>query len=256
MGPDGNKRSLELTDIHPAANWKKVMIQQNRGFTLVELMVAMALTGLTMVAIFKTFSAQEKVFSVQDNAASMQQDLRAAIEVMSKDLRRVGYSSKPEHKSEPTAGIVMADASIFAFTADLDGDDVIDANDAGDVDDVITYSLSGDIAPFRLIRTRNGVDQPVADNIDALNFVYVLSAGAPTSAPADLTTIRAIQVTVVARADRFDKEYVNKSLYWNQAGPQPAPPAAPDPSLSLLGAAPNDRFRRRMLTTTIRCPNL
>jgi len=235
------------------------MIRRDKGFTLVELMVAMALTGITMVAVYKTFSAQEKVYSVQDDSASLRQDLRVAIELMSKDLRWAGYTAELGPKKEDSiARVVTADASTFTFTANLNTDDVVpDVTDDGEQ---VTYFLTGGSAPYRLTRAVlvGGLPQyqPVADNIDALNFVYVLSDGTTTSFPVDLTKIRSIQVTVVARANRADKEYVNRTCYWNQAGPQPAPPAVPDCSLSLLGAPPNDGFRRRVLTATIRCPNL
>jgi type IV pilus assembly protein PilW len=225
------------------------MIHRENGFTLVELLVALALTGITMVAVYKTFSAQEKVFAVQDDAASMQQDLRAAMEIMIKDFRMAGYSPN----TAGAAGVTSAQASSCTFTADRNAD-----GDVTDADEQITYSLSGGARPFRLSRTSGGVTQPVADNVDALDFVYVLADGSTTSAPAaaDLTNIRAIQVTVVARGNRADKDYVNKTLYWNQFGPQPAAPAAPDPTLSLLGAAANDGFRRRLLTATVTCRNL
>lgn len=205
------------------------MISKENGFTLVELLVALALTGLVMTVVYKTFASQQKVYVMQENGSAMQQDLRSAMEIVSKDLRMAGYS--PSRPGD--AGIVTATASTLTFTLDSEEDGDL-ADDPGDR---ITYSLSG----TTLGRTSGaGVPQPVGDNIDALNFVYLDADGNVT---ATLTDIRSIQLTLLARSERSDKEYTNKSTYLNQQG-------------AVIYGPINDGFRRRLLTSTVRCRNL
>lgn len=206
-----------------------MMIRKENGFTLVELLVALALTGMVMAVVYKTFASQQKVYVMQEDGSAMQQDLRAAMEIMSKDLRMAGYC--PSRPGD--AGIVTATASTLTFTLDSQEDgDLTD-----DPGDRITYSLSG----TTLGRTIGaGVPQPVGDNIDALNFVYLDADGNVTVA---LTDIRSIQLTLVARSEKADKTYNNKSTYRNQQG-------------AVIYGPTNDAIRRRLLTSTVRCRNL
>jgi type IV pilus assembly protein PilW len=61
------------------------------GFTLVEVMSALAILALAMTAVFATFTTQQKSFTVQSRVAEMQQNLRQAAEYMTRDIRLAGY---------------------------------------------------------------------------------------------------------------------------------------------------------------------
>ncbi|MBW2680510.1 MAG: prepilin-type cleavage/methylation domain-containing protein, partial [Deltaproteobacteria bacterium] len=96
-----------------------------------------------------------------------------------------------------------------------------------------------------------GVLQTVAENIDALNFVYLDEASPPAplalvsgSIPAgDLSKIRSVEITIVARTGRSLSPSPNNMVYYNQQGE------------TILGAQ-NDNFSRKRLTTFINCRNL
>jgi len=62
-----------------------------KGFTLVELLMAMALTLVVMGAVFKTFKSQQDSFIIQDQVAAMQQNLRGAMYTLTRDLQLAGY---------------------------------------------------------------------------------------------------------------------------------------------------------------------
>jgi type IV pilus assembly protein PilW len=68
-------------------------MNQNRqqGFTLIELLVAMALALVVMGAVFKTFKSQQDSFIIQDQVAAMQQNLRGAMYILTRDLQMAGY---------------------------------------------------------------------------------------------------------------------------------------------------------------------
>ena len=48
----------------------------NRGFTMIELLVAMVVSLLAMAAIYSTFLAQHRSYQVQNETADMQQNIK------------------------------------------------------------------------------------------------------------------------------------------------------------------------------------
>jgi prepilin-type N-terminal cleavage/methylation domain-containing protein len=65
--------------------------KSQRGFTLVELLLAMAISLVVMAAIFKTFKSQQDTYIIQDQVSVMQQNLRGAMYVLTRDLQLAGY---------------------------------------------------------------------------------------------------------------------------------------------------------------------
>jgi type II secretory pathway pseudopilin PulG len=54
-------------------------------------MSALVILAIAMTAVFATFISQQKSFTVQNRVAEMQQNLRQAVEYMSRDIRLAGY---------------------------------------------------------------------------------------------------------------------------------------------------------------------
>lgn len=240
-----------------------------RGFTLVELMIALAISGVVMTAIVTTFRIQQASYVVQDDVVVMQQNLRAAMSQMTRELRMARYD--PTKIAGATISAATATSITFSQVADTDG---VDNNLNGFTDEAgelntITYSL---YVPYvaegntvsAIGRVANGLPvQPLAENIQALEFVYLDAGGIPTATLADIATI---QVSILARADRADPNFVNTLSYFPASCPQPAPPALPDDTLvpaawnfdGVIGNnsnAFNDNFRRRLLIATIQLRN-
>ena len=61
------------------------------GFTLIEVMTAMVILAIAMTAAYATFQFQHASFTVQNRVAETQQNLRAVLEVMGRDIRLAGY---------------------------------------------------------------------------------------------------------------------------------------------------------------------
>ncbi len=224
-----------------------------QGFTLMELLVVILMMGVVMAGIYAVYTSQQKSFIVQQDVAEMQQNLRAAMFFMVRDIRLAGCN--PTGKAD--AGINTADASTISLTMDIRGknpDDPPDG-DTGDPEESVTYALmdtDGDGNVDSLGRcTATTPCTPadfvaVASNIDGLNFVYLDANGIVLSVPvstADLAKIRSVQLTVVARTESPSNGYVDKASYKNLQGTVVLPPQ-------------NDGFRRRVFATNIRCRNL
>ena len=61
------------------------------GFTLTELLMAMAISGLLLGAMVSTFITQRRIYTVQENVAEMALNVRAALDTMARDVRMAGY---------------------------------------------------------------------------------------------------------------------------------------------------------------------
>ena len=57
------------------------------GYTLIELLVVLAIVGLVFAAIWATFRFQQQSYSLQRQMVAMEQNLRAAMIMMEKEIR-------------------------------------------------------------------------------------------------------------------------------------------------------------------------
>jgi type IV pilus assembly protein PilW len=220
---------------------------REHGFTLMELLIVILMMGVVMAGIYAVYASQQKSFIVQEGVAEMQQNLRAAMFFLVRDIRLAGCN--PTGKAD--AGIKVADVNTISLTMDVRGknpDDPPDG-DTGDPEESVTYALmdsDGDGTADSLGRDTGSGLVAVASNIDALNFVYLDANGNVLVSPlstADLAKVRTVQLTVVARTEAPSGGYRDKASYKNLQGTVILPPQ-------------NDGFRRRIFATNIRCRNL
>jgi len=213
--------------------------RKNMGFTLIELLVAMAVVSIVMAAVVSAYQLQVRGKNTQDALTDMNQAARAALEIMTYEIRTAGCD--PELTAD--AGITVAAANQLDFTMDIgDGASFEPDGDLDDPNERVSYTLNGG----NLARATGvaGVPQPLARNVDALNFVYLDEDGNITGTPAD---VRTIQVAIVARAGQaaggFMHSFTDTRTYQNLQGDW------------IFGPA-NDSFRRLLLTKTINCYNM
>ena len=81
------------------------------GFSLVEVMAALVILAIAMTAVFATFNTQQKSFTIQSRVAEMQQNLRQAVEYMSRDIRLAGYGI-PDNVTIPNNTVAAGITSI------------------------------------------------------------------------------------------------------------------------------------------------
>ncbi len=84
------------------------------GFTLVETMVVLVITGIVAVALYQTFYAARKSHDVQQRLVEMQQNARVAISSLTDDFRHVSYGKDPTQPSIRYAG-----PDSIVFVADI-----------------------------------------------------------------------------------------------------------------------------------------
>lgn len=67
--------------------------KRKAGFTIIELMVTLSISSILIAAAYRTFSAQQKVYHVQNEVMEMQQGVRVAMDILVRDIRMAGFSS-------------------------------------------------------------------------------------------------------------------------------------------------------------------
>ncbi len=212
-----------------------------KGFTLIELMIAVLVAGVLMTAVYSAYVSQEKAYMTTEGLAEMQQNLRAAMYFMAKEVRMAGCNPL----GSANAGFNAIGANSVSFTMDFRGQAATDPpdGDAGDLNENITYSLAdwnGDGTNDLMRNTPPDGNQPVAENIDALNFVYL---DKDENVTADRLEVRSVEITLVARSTKRDPDFTDTTTYTNLQG-------------ATILAAQNDNFRRRALSTHIKCRNM
>jgi type IV pilus assembly protein PilW len=156
-----------------------------QGFTLVELLVAIAISGIVAGAIFTAFQSQQKSYLAQDQVAEMQQNLRAAMDFVVRDIRMAGYSQgapgfgitdiRPKNIND-IVDVTITGNGAFEFTADFDDNGTLSGGET------ISYSIcdspigTGGDGINDLGRNSGGGRQLAAENIEALGFAYAFDA--------------------------------------------------------------------------------
>ncbi len=69
---------------------KKVWKSES-GITLVEILVALLITGIFAAALFRVYINQHHAWMIQDSVIEMQQNARAAIDELTRQIRQAGY---------------------------------------------------------------------------------------------------------------------------------------------------------------------
>lgn len=152
------------------------------GFTLVELLLAMTLTGVLGVAAVRLFVAQHQAFVRQGEGIRRTQNARAGFDLMTREMRNAGY----DPRGTAAAGVTTWSAHVFGWTADLDADGTADGDG-----ERVEYRLVED---GTLIRREDGVDVPVAEHVTELSFAYFSDVGETPATSADEIELVAVRL--------------------------------------------------------------
>ena len=175
----------------------KSAIHKNKGFSLVELLIAMAVASIIMGVIYNTYQAQQRSYTAQHLAVEMQQNIRAAMSLIKREIRMAGYdpitsdgidndldTNVDESDETSNAGILSAAGNFIEFSFDNDRDGSVDtvSNEhltyrftTGDADldgiaDAGAESLSR-------IDAGGGATEVIAYDIEGIAFAYAFDNG-------------------------------------------------------------------------------
>lgn len=153
--------------------FNKIKNREN-GFTIVEMLVSIAISMLILAITTSMFFIQRKTFSLQEEVIDMHQNIRVALDMISTDVRMAGYNVG--------GTLTVTETGTITFSIDSDS---------------ITYKF--DDEHNEIDRKENaGNYQPIAENIETLNFTYTNDSSGNTDT---------VTTTIVARSDNPDDAY-------------------------------------------------
>ncbi len=94
-------------------------MRTRRGFTLVELLVTLAVTGIFVALLYQVFISFQRTYRVQDELAEAQQNARIAMDELTRALASIGAGTEVE-QGQPR--LLVAHEYEITFTADLNPD--------------------------------------------------------------------------------------------------------------------------------------
>lgn len=136
--------------------WENKM---KKGFSLIEMLVAMTITSIILAITVTQFVLQRKHIYMQEMQIKLDRDTRLSLIFIGKEMREIGLDPKRRHSFGITAGNVNA----LNYLIDRDQDGVVDAADIGNI------YLNGDTLVFN--------NDDILPNVIGLNFSYFEKGG-------------------------------------------------------------------------------
>ena len=167
------------------------------GFTLIEMMVSITIGMVVIAAITGTFTAQTRQNKAEEEISQMHQNVRGALDLMSREIMQAGYKAS----GGSVTGVTYSTTQLL-IQADLDTNGSIDTSNTSL--EYITYVY--DSANMRITRQlgTGGTAEIVADNITACTFTYQDASNATTTTS---SSIRKVTVSTTGRTAKVDPSY-------------------------------------------------
>jgi len=181
-------------------------ISSCEGFTLIEMVMALALSFVTITAVYSLYVSELKAQNVREDRLEMQQQARVVMDVVSRELLMAGYDPRGVNYdvdlSNDFLGITY-DPGRLMIKADLNGNGLIaDANES------ITFVY--DSKTHTLRRNTGGGNQPFGENIESFLVEYFDQEGKLTT---QSLAIRQVGITVTARTEKPDPQFSKNGGY-------------------------------------------
>ena len=148
----------------------------NKGLTLIELLVAFVISTLIIGAIYRVFTAQNKAYVVQDQVTEVQQGIKGAMDILLRDLRMAGYDNNSSNSliGIPNDSSVKINDPIIAKDHEIS---IIYEYDNTTLH-TVTYRLNANILERQITTTdNNNISIPgnwvaILENVDAFDLTY------------------------------------------------------------------------------------
>ena len=85
----------------PTMAAEQAVVRCERGFSLIELMIALAMFSIVSLAGFTVLSSGQQNSSMNDEVVKMQQNVRLALELISRDVRMAGFGNPTDPSVVP-----------------------------------------------------------------------------------------------------------------------------------------------------------
>jgi type IV pilus assembly protein PilW len=236
-----------------------------KGFTLIELMVALVVGMIVVAGIYQTFTFQQEAYMQTESRVNMVQEARAAQFFLARDLKMAGY----DPSTFANTGFNQADVAETSFSMDIAGN-----GDSANVE-ITNFALTTaggvtvddgicpDDTTCRLSRewcsddgTCGGM-QPIAENVEAFELCYTIGHMYATTAPTNLerVNITSVMVSLLMRQTYRSKAYQNTNTYMPASGNAELTPAFTGDRSEGWGPF-DDHFRRKLVVFEVKARNI
>jgi prepilin-type N-terminal cleavage/methylation domain-containing protein len=200
-------------------------LKEERGFTLVELMITTIIMMIVFFALYSIFDMSVRIFSVGNNKVEAMESAREGMEKMEREIRAAYPVDAGNSKtylffdangstSDPPKAVALSDEQITfgnELGAEGAGDGKITCNPPSTPCEYITYKLTDDAsntacttAPCSLRRVNRATStnwgDPLGENVftpGGLTFTYLQSNGAPATSEDNIAKVRVrLRITV------------------------------------------------------------
>lgn len=244
-----------------------------RGFTMVELMISLAIAVILLTVAIKVFTVQKNTYNSQEQITDLQQNIRSSMDELSREIRMAGYMAVG------TSTIKTSGTSTITFLGDIDSDIATDLTvNAGAGTTTIFVSINDndcEIASTDCIYISDGlhselipVDGSVTHFIGEPDPIY-LKTGLLYPYTAGSTTVRTVERvtfsldTTNKRIDRNTQPLAeNIEALLLTYGTNTQTGATNTVNIAITGRTakkfphyPGDGYRRGTLTSTIQLRN-
>jgi len=180
------------------------------GFTLVELLIALAIFGLLLGMIFGSLAESQNTSGIARDESEMNQNLQDVFSLITTEMRAIGFPPNSYYeqsylqnpgspKNLVAQGLLEAGSRVLKFQGDINGDKIVD---------YVHYYVSGTSAPYSLLRFAGSMNpdgslpggsaQKLSEQIETIQFRYFDHSGTETASLPDISTIE-LRVTMRTR---------------------------------------------------------
>ena len=136
------------------------------GFTVIEILMALAIMSIAFGTIYKSFQQINRSYTTENVKAGVQQGARIAVEFMVHDIRLAGLNPLGSADAGIHADVPLPTSNKIRIRSDVDYDGQIVETDPFED---ITYELDG----TQLVQENRTERLPLLDNVTALNFTFL-----------------------------------------------------------------------------------
>ena len=253
------------------------------GFTLIEMLIALVVTMVIMGGAYSVFNSQQRQTTIQINVSDAQQNSRAAMDFLSRDLRMAGYDPYDSNNfsindikfRDIDDGADTTGNSFIRFAWDKNSNGTLENDETIDYGLVNGVTVTPGITDI-FLRLPNDTNQRdvLSANIIALGLAYAYdvngdgeldSAGGNVIWAVDADNDDdwdSLNLATGATAETgtpIDERTIRAVRIWLLGQSQAPDPKYTDTSTYIVGShiiTPNDHFRHRLLERTVLCRNM
>lgn len=154
---------------------------RQRGYTLLEILVASSATLIVLLAIYLTHDTSQATYARLESRMDIQQTARLAMEQVARDIRQAGHLTGTPPNTYP---IIIATNDTLSIHADIEGTgNRYITYGLRDTNGNLTTTLLRQSSPDTAATPLFSGGEVLADNLVGLKFIYYTSENLPLPDP-------------------------------------------------------------------------